>query len=91
MTDLSRKYDVILTPSTATAAPADLTTTGDPSFQAPWTTSGLPAISIPSGLSKSGLPLGIQLVAAPFAEDKLLQAAKWCEDIIDWQLEPPIS
>ena len=91
MTDLSRKHDVILTPSTATAAPAGLTTTGDPSFQAPWTTSGLPAISIPSGLSKLGLPLGLQLVAAPFAEDKLLQVAKWCEDIIDLQLEPPIS
>ena len=91
ITNLSRKYDVILTPSTATVAPADLTTTGDPSFQAPWTTAGLPAISIPSGLSKEGLPLGIQLVAAPFAEDKLLQVAQWCENIVDLQLEPPIS
>ena len=85
----ARRYDVLLTPSTSTPAPRDLTTTGDPAFQSPWTTAGLPAITIPSGLSESGLPLGIQLAAAPFTEERLLRAALWCEAVLDVDLKPP--
>ena len=87
---LASQFDALLTPSTPEPAPRDLTTTGDASFQAPWTTAGLPAISIPSGLSASGLPFGIQLVAAPFAESGLLSAAAWCEDVLGVSLEPPV-
>ena len=87
---LASKFDALLTPSTPTPSPRDLTTTGDASFQAPWTTAGLPAISIPSGLSASGLPFGIQLVAAPFAEARLLSAASWCEDVLGVSLTPPV-
>jgi len=36
---------------------------------------GLPAISIPIGLTKDRLPLGMQLVSRPFEEDKLLTTA----------------
>ena len=87
----AERYDALLTPTTPTPALRDLTTTGDPVFQSPWTTAGLPAITIPSGLSESGLPLGIQLVAAPFAEQRLLQAALWCETVLDVDLEPPLA
>ena len=87
---LASGFDALLTPSTPAPAPRDLTTTGDASFQAPWTTAGLPAISIPSGLSASGLPFGIQLVAAPFAEAGLLSAAAWCESVLGVSLEPPV-
>ena len=87
---LAYQFDALLTPSTPTPAPRDLTTTGDASFQAPWTTAGLPAISIPTGLSASGLPFGIQLVAAPFAEARLLSAASWCEDVLGVSLTPPV-
>lgn len=86
---LASQFDALLTPSTPAPAPRDLTTTGDASFQAPWTTAGLPSISVPSGLSASGLPFGIQLVAAPFAEAGLLSAAAWCEDVLGVSLEPP--
>ena len=82
-------FDVLLSPSTATPAPRDLSTTGDPMFQSPWTTCGFPAITIPSGLSESGLPLGIQMAAAPFAEEALLAAAHWCEQTLDVSLTPP--
>ena len=82
-------FDVLLTPSTATPAPRDLTTTGDPSFQTPWTTCGFPAASLPSGLSESGLPLGIQLAAPPFREETLLAVARWCERTMDVSLTPP--
>ncbi len=37
---------------------------------------GVPAISLPTGMHSNGLPFGIQLTAAPFAEAKLLAAAK---------------
>ncbi len=36
---------------------------------------GIPAISIPCGLTKSGLPIGMQLQAPPLEEDRLLRAA----------------
>ncbi len=36
---------------------------------------GIPAISIPCGLTASGLPIGLQLMATHFGEDRLLQAA----------------
>ncbi len=88
--ELASRFDALLTPSTPTPSPRDLTTTGDAAFQAPWTTAGLPAISIPSGLATSGLPFGIQLVAAPFAEASLLSAASWCEAVLGVSLEPPL-
>ncbi len=81
--------DVLLTPATPSAAPRDLITTGTPVFQGGWTSSGLPAIAIPSGLDGQGMPLGIQLVGAPFAEATLLSAARWCEGVLGVELTPP--
>jgi aspartyl-tRNA(Asn)/glutamyl-tRNA(Gln) amidotransferase subunit A len=40
---------------------------------------GLPAISIPCGQSKSGLPIGMHLIGAPFEEEKLLSIASLFE------------
>ena len=88
MEDAARRFDVLLTPSTPAPAPKDLNTTGDPVFQTPWTSCGLPALTLPSGLSASGLPLGIQLASAPFAEGKLLAAARWCEQLLEVTLFP---
>ena len=83
------KVDAILTPTTATPAPRDLTTTGNAWFQSPWTFAGLPTITIPSGLSRSGLPLGIQLAGPPFKEERLLAVARWCEATLGIELMPP--
>ena len=88
---LAEKADVLLTPSTPTAPLADLTNTGDTRFQGPWTSCGLPAITLPIGLAESGLPLGIQLIASPFEEARLLAAARWCEEVIDVQLDPALE
>ena len=88
--DMSGKSDIILTPSTPSAAPGEITSTGNPMFQGPWTFSELPAITIPSGIGVSGLPLGIQLAASPFSEDRLLAAAAWCEAALGVSLSPPI-
>ncbi len=85
------RCDVVLTPSTPTPAPRNLETTGDPSFQTPWTFAGVPAISIPSGLSEDGLPFGIQFIGPRFVEGALLQAAAWCEQVLDVKLEPDLA
>ena len=87
--DAMRSYDVLLTPSTATPAPRDLTATGDPSFQTPFTFGGFPSITLPSGLSNDGLPFGVQLAAPHFADETLLSVARWCERVIDASLTPP--
>ena len=39
----------------------------------------MPAVSVPTGLAPDGLPLGTQLVGAPFGEARLLGAARWVE------------
>ena len=82
-------YDVILTPSTLAPAP-DTSTTGNPHCQWLWTTVGFPAISIPSGLSEDGLPLGIQLASAPLDEVTMLSVAAWCERVLDVHRTPPV-
>ncbi len=83
--------DVVLTSSTPTAAPRSLATTGDPSFQTPWTFAGVPAITLPSGLSEDGLPLGIQLLGERFAEATLLGAAGWIEGVLGVNIEPDLA
>ena len=90
MQQLSARCDVLLTPATPEPPQADRTNTGNPAFQGPWTSCGLPAIALPSGLAESGLPLGIQMVASPFAESRLLAAARWCEETLGVNLSPPV-
>ena len=89
MREVMEGVDILLTPATPSAAPRDRTTTGDPVFQRAWTSVGIPTISIPSGLDEGGMPLGIQLASVPFAETRLLAAARWCEQALDVTLVPP--
>ncbi len=89
LVEMVGRVDAVLMPSTPAPAPQDLTTTGEAVFQAPWTSSGLPTITIPSGVAGSGLPLGIQLAGLPFAEGKLLGVARWCEEALEVDLWPP--
>jgi aspartyl-tRNA(Asn)/glutamyl-tRNA(Gln) amidotransferase subunit A len=90
-TAILRRYDGILVPSTNFTAPADLETTGDPVFNNPWSMSGNPVVGLPSGLSGSGLPMGVQLVGAAFAEGRLLGLAKWCEQRLAFDGIPPFT
>ena len=87
---LSKKAQVLLTPSTPTPAPGDLSVTGSAMFQGPWTSTGLPTVTVPSGLSQSDLPLGIQLIAARLEERRLLNAASWCEQVLGKMPAPPL-
>ena len=84
------EIDALLLPTASNVAPAP-DTTGDPSFQAPWSLLGMPTISLPSGLSEAGLPFGTQLVAARATEAGLFQAARWCEAQLGWDRRPPLD
>ncbi len=82
--------DILVTPSTPTPAPRNLGTTGDARFQSPWTHAGVPTITLPTGLSQAGMPLGLQLIAPALEEERLLRAARWCEAALHVTLAPPL-
>lgn len=69
--------DVLITPAAPGAAPTGLSSTGDPAFNRPWQLLDCPCVSVPGGVDEAGLPLGLQAVARPHDDDKLLAAAAW--------------
>lgn len=78
--DFISGVDAIITPAASGEAPATLTSTGDPSFASIWTLCGVPALTLPSGLGPTHLPLGTQLVGKPLGDVDLLITARWCEE-----------
>jgi aspartyl-tRNA(Asn)/glutamyl-tRNA(Gln) amidotransferase subunit A len=50
---------------------------------------GLPGISVPCGFTKAGLPIGLQIMAPAFAEEKLLRVARMYERETDWHTQRP--
>ena len=81
------KVDVVLTPATPSPAfaPGEIS---DPVqmylndiFTVTVNMAGLPGIAVPAGLSKDGLPLGLQLIGKPFDEETLFQTAAAIEQV----------
>lgn len=75
------KVDVILAPTTPTAAFALGNKSDDPLamylndvFSVPASLAGLPAMSVPAGLDRNGLPLGLQVIGRAFDEQGVLNA-----------------
>lgn len=58
-------------------------------FTAPFNMTGFPAISLPCGFTSEGLPIGLQLVAPPWQEAKLLRGAYAYEQATDWHNRRP--
>ncbi len=90
-----KKVDVLLTPTTPNAAFALGEKMDDPLsmyindiFTVPANMSGIPAISVPAGLDKQGLPLGLQLMAPAFGEEVLFQTAYALEEAAGFQHRP---
>ena len=104
-------YHLVLTPTVA-ALPArigDLRDDDDPEgdfaaqkaftpFTAAWNVTGMPAVSLPLGWSREGLPIGVMLAARPAQEQLLLSAAAQVERTVDpaggwgrppWRCSPP--
>lgn len=55
----------------------------------PFDVTGLPAISVPCGFTKTGLPIGVQIVGAPFAESTVLALAYAYEQATEWHRRMP--
>ncbi|MFZ9995771.1 MAG: Asp-tRNA(Asn)/Glu-tRNA(Gln) amidotransferase subunit GatA [Pelagibacteraceae bacterium] len=89
-----KNVDAILTPSTPSSAFQIGEKKDDPIsmylndvFTVPVNLAGVPAISIPAGLDKNKLPLGLQLIGKPLAEQTLLNIAYSMEDKINFKLD----
>jgi len=88
--------DAILTPTTPTTAFKIGEKFNDPVsmylsdiFTISANLSGIPAISVPCGFSKSGLPIGFQICAKPFAEEMLFRIAYTYEQNTGWHKKRP--
>ena len=88
-----KKVDAILTPSAPSSAFKIGEKKDDPIsmylndvFTVPVNLAGLPAMSIPAGLDKNKLPLGLQLIGKPLAEQTLLNIAFSMEEKINFKL-----
>jgi aspartyl-tRNA(Asn)/glutamyl-tRNA(Gln) amidotransferase subunit A len=89
------RVDLILTPTSPTVAFRLGERTDDPLAMymsdyctVPMPLAGIPAISIPGGLS-DGLPVGIQLAGPAFSENRILDAAHALEQAIGFDGSPP--
>ena len=87
-----KKVDVILTPSTPSAAFKIGEKTNDPVsmylndiFTVPVNLAGLPAISIPAGVDAKGYPLGLQIIGKAFDEQNILNIAYAMEEKISFK------
>ncbi|MFJ9951444.1 amidase [Kitasatospora sp. NPDC091207] len=67
--------DLVVAPAATGPAPLGLSSTGDAVMSLPWSYAGLPALSLPAGVSAAGLPLGLQVVGAAGADELLLARA----------------
>jgi amidase len=71
--------DVLVAPAASGEAPASLSSTGDPMFNRPWQLLRCPCITVPCGVGETAMPLGLQIIARPGDDARLLAAASWIE------------
>ncbi|CAB3751867.1 amidase [Paraburkholderia humisilvae] len=74
--------DVLVSPPATGGAPRGLDDTGDATFCVPWSFLGMPAVTIPSGRTANGLPLGLQLIGARDADRSVLEFAAWAQAVL---------
>ena len=91
-----KSVDIILTPTAPSAAFAAGEKMDDPIqmymndvFTVPASLAGLPAMSIPAGLSNEGLPLGLHLIAKPFDEETLFRFGGVMEEAANFKGNSP--
>jgi aspartyl-tRNA(Asn)/glutamyl-tRNA(Gln) amidotransferase subunit A len=58
-------------------------------FTYPFNLTGQPAASVPAGWTKSGLPVGLQIVGDRYADLLVLQAARAWEEVEPWKEKRP--
>jgi Asp-tRNA(Asn)/Glu-tRNA(Gln) amidotransferase A subunit family amidase len=75
--------DAIISPCAKGEALKGLDFTGEPAFQQFWTVLNGPAMSLPTHAGPNGLPVGIQLVAPRYQDDRLFACARWVMEKLD--------
>jgi aspartyl-tRNA(Asn)/glutamyl-tRNA(Gln) amidotransferase subunit A len=91
-----QRYDVLVTPTSPVEAPPvddSALAGGEPPpltrLTQPFSLVGLPAVSVPCGFTRAGLPIGLQIVGRPFAEAVVLNAAYAYEQATAWHERHP--
>lgn len=89
-----KDIDILLLPTTTATTPAIKEVGDNPLALSPESTAfanyyGLPAISVPCGFDKKGLPVGLQIVGPPWAEQKVLVVAHAFQLSTTWHLRHP--
>ncbi|MBW1679100.1 MAG: Asp-tRNA(Asn)/Glu-tRNA(Gln) amidotransferase subunit GatA [Deltaproteobacteria bacterium] len=91
-----QKCDIIVTPTSPAPAFKIGEKVDDPLrmylsdiFTIPANLAGIAAISVPCGFNHKGLPIGLQIISGPFAEEKIFQVAYAYEQNSDWHLKKP--
>ena len=86
-----KNFDAILTPTAPTTAFKIGEKSNDPLsmylsdiYTISVNLAGLPAISLPCGFSKAGMPIGLQLITKPFAEEMMFRIAYTYEQNTEW-------
>ena len=102
--DALQRVDVLVLPTTPAPAPklptgagiksredAETRISGMRSWTGPFNLAGVPAISVPCGFTSGNLPIGLQVVGRPFAEDTVMKVAHAYEQATPWHTRrPPI-
>ena len=88
---LFQEIDLLISPTTPRAAQSfdQAAPANTPGYMALANLCGLPALSLPMGFDGDGLPLGLQVMAAPFRDPLVLRAGKAYERATDWHERRP--
>ncbi len=97
-TNVFKQCDALLTPTAPSAAFAIGENEDDPLkmylndvFTVPASLAGLPGISLPAGLDKDGLPLGLQVIGRPWDEETVLKVAGVIENLAGFNNHPKVA
>lgn len=88
------RYDLLLGSSTLRTAPTldtplEAIFPGGNVLEAAENLAGLPAVSLPCGLSGEGLPIGLKVVGPPFEDARVLETAHLYQTLTDWHRKRP--
>ncbi len=96
---LFKEFDCILTPTSPTTAFRIEEKSGDPLkmylsdiYTISANLAGIPGISLPCGFTKKGMPVGLQILAKHFDEEKIFSLAHAYEQNTEWhKMKPPMK